>query len=144
MPLSPGFSDYVVELIAGFGKVEVRRMFGGAGLYRNGVGFGILDDDVFFLKADAALGAELKKQGCKPWVYSVKKDGTVRDIAYWSLPETAADDGDEASALAKRSHAIAVKAAADKPKKPAKKTKPAPKSRKPVAKAPASKPKAKK
>ena len=60
MPLSPGFPDYVQELIAGFGKVEVKRMFGGAALYRNGVGFGILDDDVFFLKADKAFGAELK------------------------------------------------------------------------------------
>jgi DNA transformation protein and related proteins len=123
MPLSPGFSDYVVELLADFGAVDVKRMFGGAGLYRHGVGFGILDEDVFFIKADAALGAELKSQGCKPWSYSVKKDGTVRDIAYWSLPETAADDGEEASALARRSYAIAVKAAADKPKKPAKKTK---------------------
>ena len=34
MPLSPGFPDYVQELIAGFGKVDVKRMFGGAALYR--------------------------------------------------------------------------------------------------------------
>jgi DNA transformation protein len=125
MPLSPGFSDHVEELLAGFGKVEVRRMFGGASLSRNGVGFAILDDDTFFIKADTEFGAELKSQGCKPWSYSVKKDGTVRDIAYWSVPETAMDDGDEASALAKRSHQIAVKADAGKvkkPKKPAKKT----------------------
>lgn len=120
MPLSPGFTDYAEELIAGFGKVEIRKMFGGAGVYRNGVGFGILDDDTFFIKADTALGAELKKQGSKPWSYSVKKDGTVRDIAYWSLPANAADDGDEASALAKRSFEIAKRAAADKVKKPKK------------------------
>jgi DNA transformation protein len=126
MPLSPGFTDYVEELIAGFGKVEIRRMFGGAAIYRGGVGFGILDDDIFYIKADTIFGAELKKQGCKPWSYSVKKDGTIRDIAYWSLPDTAADDGDEASALAKRSYQIAVKAdaakaRARKPKKAAKK-----------------------
>jgi len=120
MPLSPGFTDYAEELIAGFGKVEIRKMFGGAGVYRNGVGFGILDDDTFFIKADTALGAELKKQGSRPWSYSVKKDGTVRDIAYWSLPANAADDGDEASALAKRSFEIAKKAAAEKVKKPKK------------------------
>jgi DNA transformation protein len=120
MPLSPDFTDYAEELIAGFGKVEIRKMFGGAGVYRNGVGFGILDDDTFFIKADTALGAELKKQGSKPWSYSVKKDGTVRDIAYWSLPAAAADDGDEASALAKRSFEIAKRAAAEKAKKPKK------------------------
>lgn len=119
MPLSPGFPDYVLELIAGFGRVEVKRMFGGAMLLRDGVGFGILDDDTFFIKADAAMGAELKKQRCKPWSYSVRKDGTVRDIAYWSLPDTAADDPDEAVGLVKRSFAIAVQTAKGKPKKKA-------------------------
>ena len=142
MPLSPDFSDYVEELIAGFGKVEIRRMFGGAAVYRGGVGFGILDDDVFFIKADTAFGAELKRQGCKPWSYSIRKDGTVRDIAYWSLPATAADDGDEASALAKRSFEIAKKAAVEKARKPAKKAaKKAPKAvaKKATAKKPGSK-----
>jgi len=78
------------------------------------VGFAILDDDTFFLKADAALGAEMKQRRCKPWSYSMKKDGTVRDIAYWSLPDTAADDPDEAVDLAKRSFVIAARAAKDK------------------------------
>ena len=117
MPLSQDFIGYATELIAGFGKVEVKRMFGGAALSRGGVGFAILDEDTFFLKADAALGAELRKHGGKPWVYSVKKDGTVRDIAYWSLPAMAADDPDQAVELVKRSFAISLQAAKDKPAK---------------------------
>jgi DNA transformation protein len=136
MPLSPGFTDYAEELLAGFGKVEIRRMFGGAAIYRSGIGFGILDDDVFYIKADREFGAELRRQGCKPWSYSVRKDGTVRDIAYWSLPAAAADDADEASSLAKRSFQIAAKAAAEKPKK-------AVKSKAPTNKKPTVKPKAK-
>lgn len=150
MPLSPGFPDYVQELIASFGKVDVKRMFGGAALYRNGVGFGILDDDVFFIKADKAFGAELKSQGCKPWVYSIAKDGSVRDIAYWSLPDTAADDGDEAVKLVRRSFEVAKIAAEAKAKKPKKKAaaRPAPKKvaakKAPAKKAPAKKAKAKK
>ncbi len=139
MPLSPGFPDYVLELIAGFGKVEMKRMFGGAMLLRGGVGFGILDNDTFFIKADAAMGAELEKQRCKPWSYSVKKDGTVRDIAYWSLPDTAADDPDEAVDLVKRSFVIAMQTAKDKPRKKA-----AAKAGKTAAKKPAPKPRAKK
>jgi DNA transformation protein len=117
MPLSQDFIDYATELIAGFGKVDVKRMFGGATLSRNGVGFGILDNDTFFLKADKTLGAELNGQGSKPWSYSVKKDGTVRDVAYWSLPAAAADDPDEALELVKRSFVIATQAAKEKPRK---------------------------
>jgi len=138
MPLSPGFPDYVLELLAGLGKLEMKRMFGGAMLSLKGVSFAILDDDTFFLKADAPLGAELEKQGSKPWHYSVKKDGTVRDIAYWSLPDTAADDPDEAVALARRSFAIATtaaKAKATRKAAPAKKKAPARKAAKSPAKA---------
>jgi DNA transformation protein len=114
MPLSPGFIDFAVELIAGFGKIEVKKMFGGASLTRGGVGFGILDNDTFFLKGDATFGADMKKQGSKPWSYSIGKDGKPRAIAFWSLPDTALDDPDEASALAKRSFTLAQKAAAEK------------------------------
>lgn len=114
MPLSPGFTSYAEELIAGFGPVQIRKMFGGAAVYSEGIGFAILDDDTFFIKADKEFGAELKGQGCKPWVYSIAKDGSVRDIAYWTLPETAVDDGDQASSLVRRSYQIALRAAAAK------------------------------
>jgi DNA transformation protein len=142
MPLSPGFPDYVLELLAGFGKLEMKRMFGGALLSRNGVSFAVLDDDTFFLKADTALGAELQEQGSKPWHYSVKKDGTIRDVAYWSLPDTAADDADEAVALARRSFAICTmtaKAKATKKMDPAKKKSVAKRAAKAPAKARAKK-----
>ena len=108
MPLSPGFSDYVLELLAGFGRVEAKRMFGGAGLYRDGVMFGILDDDALFFRVDDALQAEMEAQGSVPWVYSMKSDGSIRSMGYWRMPETAADDPDEAVALAKRSYAAAM------------------------------------
>jgi DNA transformation protein len=134
MPLSPDFIAYAVDLIEGFGAVEVKKMFGGASLTRDGVGFAILDDDTFFVKADLAMGAEMKAQGSKPWSYSIAKDGSVREIAYWSLPAGAADDPDEATILAKRSYAIAVKAAAAKAKPKAKKA-----ARKAVAKKAAAK-----
>lgn len=145
MPLSPGFIEWAEELIAGFGPVEVKKMFGGASLSRKGVGFGILDNDTFFLKADVDMGAELKSQGSQAWSYSIGKDGKPRDIAFWSLPDTAVDDPDEASELAKRSYVIAVKAAAEKAK-PKSKTVAKPKAvaKKAPAKKPPAKPKGKK
>jgi DNA transformation protein len=66
MPLSPGFTDYVLELLAGFGRLEAKRMFGGAGLYHDGVMFAILDDDVVYFRVDDALEADLKAQGSVP------------------------------------------------------------------------------
>jgi DNA transformation protein and related proteins len=108
VPLSPGFSDYVLELLAGLGRVETKRMFGGAGLYRDGVMFGILDDDAVFFRVDDALQAEMQAQGSVAWVYSMKPDGSIRSMGYWRMPETAADDPDEAVALARRSYTAAI------------------------------------
>ena len=119
MPLSPGFADYVLELLAGFGRLEAKRMFGGAGLYRDGVMFAILDDDVVFFRVDDALEEELKAQGSVPWSYSMKRDGAVREMGYWRMPETAADDPDEAVAIAKRSYAAALARQAKRADSPA-------------------------
>ena len=109
MPLSPVFMDYALELLAGVGRVEARWMFGGAGLFSDGVMFALLDDDVIYVRVDDALQADLQPQGSVPWVYSMKRDGAVRDMGYWRLPETAADDPDEAIAIGKRAHAAAIK-----------------------------------
>lgn len=109
MPLSPGSIDFALELLAGMGRVEARRMFGGAGLYRDGVMFALLDDDVLYFRVDEALEADLKVAGSEPWVYSMRRDGAVREMGYWRMPESAADDPDEAVMLAKRALAAALK-----------------------------------
>lgn len=111
-------------------------MFGGAGLYRDGVMFGILDDDAVFFRVDDALEADLKAQGSVAWSYSMKRDGTVREMGYWRMPETAADDPDEAVAIAKRAYAAALSRQVKRTKSPAKKKAPA-KAAKKAAKKPA-------
>lgn len=136
MPLSSGFTDYALELLAGFGRIEAKRMFGGAGLYRDGVMFGILDDDVIFFRVDDALEVDLKAQGSAPWSYSMKRDGAVREMGYWRMPETAADDPDEAVAIAKRAFAAAQARQAKRAGKPAAKKKSASKAPAKTRKAP--------
>ncbi len=42
MAVSDEFVDYVVEQLSGWGEVSVRRMFGGAGLYREGIMFAVV------------------------------------------------------------------------------------------------------
>lgn len=111
MPLSPGFSDYVVELVSGLGRVQAKRMFGGAGLFRDGVMFGVLINDVVYFRVDEALKADLAAQGSEPWVYV--RQGEAREMGYWRMPETAADDPDEAVAIARRAYAAAVKRKAE-------------------------------
>ncbi len=45
--------EYIRELFADFGAVQIRRMFGGAGLYAEGVMFALVTGGLIYLKADA-------------------------------------------------------------------------------------------
>ena len=93
-------------------------MFGGAGLYAGGVMFGLIDDEVIFLKVDETLRTDLAAAGSRSWIYSERrgpKAGILQETSYWSLPESALDDPEEASAWGLRSLAVAQAIRAAKP-----------------------------
>jgi DNA transformation protein len=109
---------FAVDLLSGMGPVEARRMFGGAGLYADRVMFGLIDDDVIYLKVDEALRADLAAAGSRPWIYVERKGpkaGMPQETSYWSLPESALDDPEEACAWGLRSLAAARAIKAAKP-----------------------------
>ena len=58
MTVSASQLELVTELFADLRGVSTRRMFGGAGVYAQGVMFALVDDDVIYLKVDDALRAE--------------------------------------------------------------------------------------
>jgi TfoX/Sxy family transcriptional regulator of competence genes len=51
MAVSPDFQAYVMEQLEPT-RASARKMFGGVGLYCDGIFFGLIDDDVFYLKSD--------------------------------------------------------------------------------------------
>ena len=50
MAVSNDFLEYVLDQFSAWGEVTVRKMFGGAGLYRDGKMFGLVADNVAYLK----------------------------------------------------------------------------------------------
>lgn len=116
MPRSPDpFHEFVAELFAPMGSVSIRRMFGGAGVFRDGLMFALLGDDTVYLKTDARLRADLEAEGSAPFIWIKPSTGEEIDMGYVSLPSCAMDDPDEASAWAKRALAVAKAKAAAKP-----------------------------
>lgn len=120
---SDSFHEFVRELFAGLGKVEVKRMFGGAGAYSDGLMFALLADDVVYLKTDEALRAALKKEGCGPFIWepeSGPRKGEKIPMSYWRLPDAALDDPDLAAEWGGMALAVAKAKAKSKPAKKAK------------------------
>lgn len=104
------FHEFVAELFHGLGPVTIKRMFGGAGVWQDGVMFALLADDTVFLKADAALRAALAEAGGYPFVWERPSDGKQIDLGYVSLPSAALDDPDEAAQWGRRALAVAREA----------------------------------
>jgi DNA transformation protein len=115
------FHDFVRELFAGVGPVQIKRMFGGAGGYADGVMFLLLTDDAIYLKADDPLKAELRDAGSGPFIWtptSGPRAGETVEMGYWRLPDRATDDPDEAAVWGRKALAVAKTKA--KPKRKAK------------------------
>ena len=72
MKATSEFADYAVELLGAAGRVTARRMFGGYGLYCDGVMFALIADDVLYLKADDVNRPELERAGSAPFVYEAR------------------------------------------------------------------------
>jgi DNA transformation protein len=83
-------------------------MFGGAGLYRDGIMFGLASDGGIFLKADAETQGRFRAAGSRPFVYA--KGGKEITMSYWSMPEEALDDSDELRGWAELAFEAALRA----------------------------------
>ncbi|MBI1250004.1 MAG: hypothetical protein GC189_00845 [Alphaproteobacteria bacterium] len=118
--MSEPFHDFVKELFAGLGPVTIKKMFGGAGVYADGVMFALLANETIYLKADASLRGELQAAGGDPFIWTPQsgpRAGEQVDMGYLSLPEDALDDPDLAAVWAGKAIAVAKAKAAAKPKK---------------------------
>jgi DNA transformation protein and related proteins len=102
--------DFIRDLFAPFGPVTVRRMFSGAGIFADGLMFGLVVRDVIYLKADDSNRADFEREGCAPFTYTRGKTSgrpSQHALPYWRLPERLYDDPDELALWARRAFAAA-------------------------------------
>jgi DNA transformation protein and related proteins len=80
----------IEELFSGLGPVSIRRMFGGKGVYHQGLIVGVVVEGEMLLKGDAQSGPLLDAAGARRWTY----EGQEKPVAmpYWSIPDDAYDD----------------------------------------------------
>ena len=87
------------------GAVSVKRMFGGHGVYADGLCFAIQSQGEVYLKADAESEKVYADAGSAPFVYVAR--GKPMATSYWRLVASAYDDPEEL----KRWSALAIEAA---------------------------------
>lgn len=118
MATTAGFLAYVVELFAPWAPVETKRMFGGAGILRDGRMFGLIADDLIYLKVNDRTRAAFEAAGSTPFVFTSKKGEGIA-MSYLSLPPDALDDAETLRLWADRAWSAVLEA------KPSAKARPA-------------------
>lgn len=98
--------EAVEDLFAPFGRVAVRRMFSGQGVYIEDACFALVLGGTIWLKADPSTKARFADAGCRPFAYETKTRSVTVE-SFWSLPDDALDDED----ALRRWCAIALEAA---------------------------------
>lgn len=129
MSVSDDFRRFVLEQLAAAGRVTDRRMFGGVGLYLDGLFFALIDDDALYFKTDDAGRARYQRAGSRP--FCPFPDRPDWQMGYWEVPADVLEDAEQLAAWAREAQAVAL--ASKKTRAPArrrKRARPAPRRKK--------------
>lgn len=85
--MSHALIAHLHDLLDGLGTVSSRAMFGGHGVYLDGMIIGLVADEAFYLKTDAQTRPHFQAAGSVPFTY--EKKGEPCATSYWLAPDEA-------------------------------------------------------
>jgi DNA transformation protein len=107
------FTDYVVDLLAPLGFVATKRFFGGIGLYRDAILFGMIWDETLYFRVDGASRPHYEAAGGQPFRYATKTGPRVI-AGFFTVPEGWFEEPDELCGWARTAIAAVAAAKAQK------------------------------
>lgn len=102
------FVNYLREVFIEFGPVEPRRMFGGHGIFFDGVMIGLVADDTLYLKADEESAVRFTELGLSQFEYP--KGDKVVAMSYYQAPAEAVENAEEMRGWAQLAYEAALRA----------------------------------
>jgi DNA transformation protein len=90
-------------------------MFGGAGIFRDRLMFGLIADEQLYLKTDDHNRSDFEAEDCPPFTYEAKGEKRAL-MSYSLLPERLYDDPEELADWARKAFDAALRGDAAKPK----------------------------
>lgn len=99
------FVEYVVhDLLSEIRDVRAKAMFGGWGVYKGSVIFGIIVDDQLYFKVDKTSQPQYQERGSRPFTYDSR--GKRISMSYWEVPAEIIDDREAINRWAEESYKI--------------------------------------
>ena len=110
---------HIVDLLQQIGPVESKSMFGGFGVFLEGLMFGLIANNELYLKVDVENQRDFEELGLQAFAF--EKNGKEFKMSYFQAPEEAMEDGELLSVWASKAYGAAMRAAASKRPKRSKK-----------------------
>lgn len=108
------FAAYTVDNLQGLGPVYSKGMFGGFGVFLDGLMFGLIADNDLYLKVDKENKAEFEELGLQPFTY--EKQGKPMNLSYYQAPEECMENSELLVIWGNSGFGAALRAAAKKAK----------------------------
>ncbi|MEE8270910.1 MAG: TfoX/Sxy family protein [Alphaproteobacteria bacterium] len=116
------YADYVVERLAPLGAVTARPMFGGHGIFMDGVMFALIASETLYLKVDEGNRAAYEARGAAPFRPFANRPSAM---AYYEAPAEIFEEQEDLVDWAREAFAAALRARkAKKPKRPSRRSTP--------------------
>jgi DNA transformation protein and related proteins len=108
---------YLLDELAPLGQIRGRAMFGGHGLYLNGLFVGILSDETLYLKVDETTRPAFAAAGTEPFTYASR--GKRVTLSFWQAPAEVLEDPQELCRWVAGAAQAAKRALAPRPRRKA-------------------------
>ncbi len=107
MSSRPPFVNHVVERLNQVAPVTAKFMFGGYGLFVEGVMIGLIAEDVLYFKVDNQNREDYIQAGSEPFIYEGK--GKPIQMSYYRLPDDVFENLEQLVAWVEASQDAAVR-----------------------------------
>ena len=104
MRVSPEYRDYVLEQLSCLGRVRGRSMFGGVGIYLEGIFFALIAGDVLYFKVDDATRGPYVAAGMAAFKPYPNRPVTM---SYYEVPAEVLEDADQLRMWGRRAAEVA-------------------------------------
>jgi DNA transformation protein len=113
MPVNKEYLDYILDQLSCLGPIDHKRMFGGVGLYFDGLFFALIDDNIVYFKVDDETRPRYLAARTKP--FQPGGEGPSQS-GYYSVPVGVLEDLDELKAWGSQAVEVARRKSSGKPR----------------------------
>ncbi|MDP1771194.1 MAG: TfoX/Sxy family protein [Methylobacter sp.] len=108
MSRSNEFVEFVIEQMTPVGRLRVRAMFGGYGIYLDDCFIAIIVDDRLYFKADSVTAGEFEAKGLSPFSYVAR--GKLVTMQYFEAPSEVFEESEAMRLWLQKAYGAAIRA----------------------------------